>query len=117
MKASLLIFLAAVLVTGSSLTIMNNACKSGHHAWCAPISDIRHHVKTGRCPTSPNLTAPIPFTIVDLVCSMQRSDVLRMKADIAIQLVGVSPPAWPVPSEKIKIFLDIASLETLWKSY
>jgi hypothetical protein len=48
MKASLLIFLAAVLVTGSSLTIMNNACKSGHHAWCAPISDIRHHVKTGR---------------------------------------------------------------------
>src|SRR5262249_19644716 len=28
-----------------------------------------------------------PYTIVDLVCSMQWTDVLRMKADLAIQLV------------------------------
>jgi hypothetical protein len=32
---------------GSTLSIMNKACKSGYHAWCAPMSTIlRHHVKT-----------------------------------------------------------------------
>ena len=31
------------LITGSALSIMNKACKSGHHAWCAPISTVRHH--------------------------------------------------------------------------
>jgi hypothetical protein len=36
-----------VLLTGSGLAIMNNACKSSHHAWCGSMSDIRHHVKTG----------------------------------------------------------------------
>ena len=46
MKPSLLI-VAVVLVAGSGLAIMNNACKSGHHTWCAPISSIGHHVKTG----------------------------------------------------------------------
>ena len=49
MKTPLLVVLAVfVLGTGSALAVMNNACKSGHHAWCAPISDIRHHVKIGR---------------------------------------------------------------------
>jgi hypothetical protein len=38
---------AIVLMAGSGLAIMNNACKSNHHAWCAQMSDIRHHVKTG----------------------------------------------------------------------
>jgi DNA-binding transcriptional LysR family regulator len=33
-----------------------------------------------------------PFTIVDLVCSMQWTDVLRMKADLAIQLVRPDSP-------------------------
>ena len=48
MKTPLLIALTAVvLLAGSTLAIMNNACKSDHHAWCAPVSDIRHHVKTG----------------------------------------------------------------------
>jgi hypothetical protein len=48
MKAPLLIVLGAVvLLTGSGLAIMNNACKSSHHAWCGSMSDIRHHVKTG----------------------------------------------------------------------
>jgi hypothetical protein len=48
MKAPLLIVVAAVvLVTGSTLAIMNNACKSSHHSWCAPASDNRHHVKIG----------------------------------------------------------------------
>jgi hypothetical protein len=48
MKTPLLIVLGAiVLMAGSGLAIMNNACKSNHHAWCAQMSDIRHHVKTG----------------------------------------------------------------------
>ena len=40
MRTSLLIFLAAVLVAGSSLAVMNSACKNSHHGWCAPMSDI-----------------------------------------------------------------------------
>jgi hypothetical protein len=46
MKTSLSIVLAAVLVVGSSLAIMNSACKSNHHSWCAPMSDFRQYVKT-----------------------------------------------------------------------
>jgi hypothetical protein len=47
MKASFLIVLTAIaLGAGSTLALMNNACKSGHHTWCAPNSDIRHHAKT-----------------------------------------------------------------------
>jgi hypothetical protein len=46
MKTPLLIVLTAVvLVIGSSLAIMNNACKSSPHTWCAPSSDIRHHAR------------------------------------------------------------------------
>ena len=49
MNIPLLVVLAVfVLGTGSALAVMNNTCKSGHHAWCAPISDIRHHVQIGR---------------------------------------------------------------------
>ena len=48
MKTPLLIVLTAVVLgVGSTLAIMNNSCKSSHHAWCAPTSDIRHHTKTG----------------------------------------------------------------------
>ena len=47
MKARLLIVMSVVvLVAGSGLAIMNNACKSSHHGWCAPVFDVRHHVKT-----------------------------------------------------------------------
>jgi hypothetical protein len=49
MKTPLLTVLAVVVLgAGSTLPVMNNACKSSHHAWCAPTSDIRHHTKTGR---------------------------------------------------------------------
>ena len=48
MKTPLLIALVAVVLgVGSMLAIMNKACKSSHHAWCAPVSGIRHHTKTG----------------------------------------------------------------------
>ena len=37
MKSPLVIVLVAVvLVTVSTLAVMNNACKSSQHAWCAP---------------------------------------------------------------------------------
>jgi hypothetical protein len=43
MKGPLVIVLVAVvLVAVSTLVIMNNACKSSQHAWCAPTS-VRHH--------------------------------------------------------------------------
>jgi len=49
MKSPLLIVLTAVVLlgTGSTLAMLNNACKSGHHAWCAPTSDVRHVAKIG----------------------------------------------------------------------
>ena len=41
MKTPLLIVLAVVVLgAGSALAVMNNACKSSHHAWCSPTSDI-----------------------------------------------------------------------------
>ncbi len=47
MKMLLLIVVAVVVLgAGSALAVMNNACKSTHHAWCAPVSDIQHHTKT-----------------------------------------------------------------------
>ena len=49
MKSPLVIVLGAlVLVAVSTLAVMNNACKSGQHAWCAPMSSLQHHIKTGR---------------------------------------------------------------------
>jgi len=48
MKSPLVIVLAAiVLVAAGTLAVMNNACKSSQHAWCAPMSVMRHHIKTG----------------------------------------------------------------------
>ena len=45
MKTAALIALAVMLV-GSALASMNNACKKSQHSWCAPASSIRHHVRT-----------------------------------------------------------------------
>jgi hypothetical protein len=46
MKTPLAIFLTAVvLVVASTLAIMNNACKSGRHGWCAPRSALRQDIK------------------------------------------------------------------------
>ena len=47
MKSPLVIVLVAVvLVTVSTLAVMNNACKSSQHAWCAPMSGVRHQINT-----------------------------------------------------------------------
>jgi hypothetical protein len=49
MKTAVLIVLSAVvLVAGSTLAMMNNACKSTQHSWCDSTSSLRHHVKTGQ---------------------------------------------------------------------
>jgi Tfp pilus assembly protein PilV len=48
MKTPLVVVLVAVvLVTVSTLAIINNACKTSQHEWCAPMSSMRHHTKTG----------------------------------------------------------------------
>jgi len=40
------VIIVIALIVGSTLSIMNKACKSGHHAWCAPMSTVHHHNKT-----------------------------------------------------------------------
>jgi hypothetical protein len=46
MRIPLLIILAVVVVSaGGVLAVLNNSCKTSRHAWCAPISSVRHHVK------------------------------------------------------------------------
>jgi hypothetical protein len=46
MKTPLAIILTAVvLVAVSALAVMNNACKSGRHGWCAPMSALRQDIK------------------------------------------------------------------------
>jgi hypothetical protein len=69
MKASLLI-LAVVLVAGSGLAIMNNACKSGHDsAWCAPspafATKLRRSTSScsGRALTVPERRFPPPWSV------------------------------------------------------
>src|SRR6516225_9086319 len=45
MKSPLVIVLVAVVLAAvSTLAVMNTACKSSQHAWCAPMS-MRHHRK------------------------------------------------------------------------
>jgi hypothetical protein len=47
MRRPVLIVLTAVLLLiVSTLAIMNNACKSGQHQWCAPMSTVRHHINS-----------------------------------------------------------------------
>jgi hypothetical protein len=47
MKTPLAIFLTAVVlvVASTTLAIMNNACKSGRHGWCAPMSALPQDIK------------------------------------------------------------------------
>jgi hypothetical protein len=40
------VIIVIALIVGSTLSIMNKACKSGHHGWCAPTSTVHHHSKT-----------------------------------------------------------------------
>jgi len=39
------VIIIIALIVGSTLSIMNKACKRGDHAWCPPMSTV-HHSKT-----------------------------------------------------------------------
>ena len=41
----LAIIIVIVLIVGSTLSIMNKACKTGYHSWCDPMFTVRHHTK------------------------------------------------------------------------
>ena len=47
------VIIVVALIVGSTLSIMNKACKSGYQAWCAPISTV-HHYSAG-CITTADL--------------------------------------------------------------
>lgn len=38
----MIVLIAFVLVTGGAMAVMNDACKSTQHPWCAPMSTERH---------------------------------------------------------------------------
>ena len=40
------VIIIIALIVGSTLSIMNKACKRGDHAWCAPMYTVHHHTKT-----------------------------------------------------------------------
>ena len=44
---SIIVLVAVVLVAVGALAVMNKACKSSQHAWCAPTSSMRHQIKAG----------------------------------------------------------------------
>jgi hypothetical protein len=47
MKSPLaIVVIAVVLVALSTLAVMNKSCKSSQHAWCAPMSTLKHHIRT-----------------------------------------------------------------------
>jgi hypothetical protein len=52
MKIPLFIVLTVALGAGSVLAVMNNACKTSRHAWCAPTSEFRdsHNTTKPRVP-------------------------------------------------------------------
>ena len=39
------VIIVVALIVGSTLSIMNKACKSGYHAWCDPTFTARHHAQ------------------------------------------------------------------------
>ena len=48
MKNPLLVALTVTVLVcgaGSVLAVMNNACKTGHHPWCAPNWEFRHPIR------------------------------------------------------------------------
>jgi len=39
------VLIVIALIVGSTLSIMNKACKHGYHAWCDPMFTARHQSK------------------------------------------------------------------------
>ena len=44
MKTSVLIIITVTVLIVGALAVLNNACKSGQHVWCAPMSTVRNHI-------------------------------------------------------------------------
>ena len=44
------VIIVITLIVGSTLSVMNKACKSGHHAWCAPCPPYGIILKLSRRP-------------------------------------------------------------------
>ena len=44
MKTTVLIILTVTVIVGV-LAVLNNACKSGQHAWCASMSSVHNHIR------------------------------------------------------------------------
>ena len=45
MKTTVLIILTVTVLIVGVLAVLNNACKSGQHAWCASMSSVHNHIK------------------------------------------------------------------------
>jgi hypothetical protein len=45
MKTPVLIILTVTVFIVGALAVMNNACKSGQHAWCRSNVTVRDHIK------------------------------------------------------------------------
>lgn len=46
MTNRIVITAAVALGLFSTLAFMNHACKNSGHAWCAPLSNLPHHIRT-----------------------------------------------------------------------
>jgi hypothetical protein len=47
MSKPAIILLGLLIVVGSALALMNNACKTGRHSWCAPERSTALHIRLG----------------------------------------------------------------------
>jgi hypothetical protein len=47
MRTPAIIFVVVLLAAGGTLAVMNNACKTSHHSWCAPTASVVPHGRTG----------------------------------------------------------------------
>jgi len=78
------------LIVGSTLSI--KACKSGYHAWCAPIFTVRHHSKKlSRLPDCDCRPEPQDVGDGHLPSSSQLGDVGRDPSRLGL-LIQINVP-------------------------
>jgi hypothetical protein len=42
----LAVLIVIALIVGGAVSVVKKACKSGYHAWCVPVSTVRHQAKS-----------------------------------------------------------------------
>jgi hypothetical protein len=47
LSIALIVIAVIIIGAGGGLAAMNNACKTGHHSWCASNYSLLHHSKNG----------------------------------------------------------------------